>query len=72
MTYRLPGFIRFTEDVEEYIAAWEEIIMPICDLTGAELIGFDPSFQLEYGEESILLPVKFAIRLSEIIRCCFE
>lgn len=45
-TYRMPFGPPHTQNIKEYAKAWEDLAKPICELTGAELHGFDPDVQI--------------------------
>lgn len=68
--FRLPDGCR-TENISEYVAAWRKVANPICEVTGTELMGFDPGILLDEipapgqrAGRTVSLPTWFAARLS--------
>ena len=70
--YRLPCG-NLTQDFEEYAKAWQSLAKPICDLTGAELNGFDPDIQIIWNTDNVLashvihFPPSFLKKLNEAL-----
>lgn len=58
--YFLPNR-QLTEDVEEYIDAWESLARPMMEMTNTRLQGFDPIVTLRSKEdgEIVQLPIWF-------------
>jgi hypothetical protein len=61
---RLPGTSETTEDENKYVDAWEELALPIAEITGATVHAFDPDIQYNYNEISVNLPCSFVKKIN--------
>lgn len=57
-----------TTNVKKYIKEWKAISDPICKHLNVELVGFNPGFLFRFENDTIDMPTKFAIDLSNKLK----
>lgn len=70
-SYKLPDGTK-TDDVEDYVKAWDDLVKPIEDATGYVLFAYDPDVAFKRNDDEypfpVSLPLDFAIKLSKALR----
>ena len=67
--FKLPNGKRTTSSAK-YITAWRRIAKPICKATKTDILGFDPSISIVWGNKSIDFPVSFLVELNKTLAKC--
>ena len=63
---RLPDGT-LTEDINDYLEAWQTLGRPIEEATGFYLYGFDPTLSFSNGPLNVQLPVGFVEKMNEAL-----
>ena len=64
-TWRLPNGEE-TSNVKKMVKAWKDIYEPICKVTGASVVGYDPG--ILFRAPTFDLPTPIAAKISEMIK----
>ena len=57
-----------TTSIHEYLVAWNEVAEPIVEATGAQFLGCNPGLTFWYGDQNVVMPESFALKLSQALR----
>lgn len=69
--YSLPDYKSTTDNIDDYIDAWQQLATPVEQALGVTLAGFDPDFVFRKGSPqmasytSVSLPVWFVRDLAQ-------